>query len=834
MAGTLEPILSAKRVLPAPLALAGVCAMAGCVAGRYLPMAEAFWGVLAGVAITAGLLMVRREHLGLVGAGAVLVGVASLFALHTRLAAFAVRADDIVTFTGDRPQLASIRGKAITSPTTFCDAPAAGYRPPDKTAFVVEASAISTADGWTRATGLVRVTIREPAPHVRAGDDLELIGTIGRFPRPDNPGQDDRAQAAAMAHTRVWMSVPGADGAVVLGGGARAWYARLYWNLRAATRQHLLSMGEGDDGRLLNALIVGDRHPALRKLNESMMRLGVAHYLSISGTHLSVFLGFVYLLCRLALLPPRRSALAVLAVLGLYMLVAEPSAPLLRSAIMAALVCLGILLDRRANPLNALSAALAILLIVDPLQLFTAGFQLSFGIVAGLILLHRPLRQMLFGRWLRVRGLMVFRGRDRVRRWLYFNAAQWGMNLVVATLAAYLVAAPLAAYHFGVFSPYAPLLSVLLAPLVAVTLVCGYLSMALAWPMPNLSAWVGEVAVASAGWLDGAVEAMARLPAHALELYPLSWAWTLAALAAAVGAVLLHAHRWGRWAGAAALTAVAAWTVWLQMPAAAEGTAELHVLAVGAGQCAVLRTPQGKVYVIDAGTRSGFDVYRQVLEPFMRQRRLAAPSAAFVSHANTDHFNGLNEWARQGRLGRLYVNDVFDAPQADASSQQAALVLLDQCRQGGGTVQCLRAGDRLDLDGQTRLEVLWPGPDNASLNANDSSLVLRITVAGRSVLLPGDIESHALSALSRRPDVLKSDVLILPHHGSWRAELPAFVEAVAPRVAIISSASPLPAPAPAQEFYARLSRRCQCLSTRSHGWVCVRFAGMGLEVQTMR
>ena len=134
-----------------------------------------------------------------------------------------------------------------------------------------------------------------------------------------------------------------------------------------------------------------------------MIRAGTAHLMSISGLHLGIFLGFVFLLCRLVAMSPRRSAGVVLVVLAAYVLLAEPRAPLLRSAIMAAALCSGLILGRRYMPLNALAAAAIILLAIEPLQLFQAGFQLSFAIVAGLVLFLRPARRLIFRRWLRRR-----------------------------------------------------------------------------------------------------------------------------------------------------------------------------------------------------------------------------------------------------------------------------------------------------------------------------------------------------------------------------------------------------------------------------------------------
>jgi competence protein ComEC len=811
--------------------------LVGSVAGVQLPMAVGFYAVLGLAALAGALAMLPREHLRPPAIGLVLAALLCGAAIHARLNYYHLPADDVATFAGHSPHLATLRVTAVSSPVTHGGGPAAGWRRMDQTSFVARVEAIRTGDHWRAASGLTRVTVEEPAAHVAAGQELELVGWLGQVYPPTNPGQLDRSALARLSGLRTWVKVSSRDGARVLGGptspAGRAW-----WHLRAATRQHLLSVGEGQEGPLLNALIIGERHPSLGSLNASMRRLGIAHFLSISGMHLGVFLGVVWGLCRLAAAGPRRSAAIVLVVLAGYLLLAEPNGPLLRAAIMAACLCGGILLGRGYNALNSLAVAAIVLLMVDPLSAFTAGFQLSFGIVASMILLHRPMRELLFGRWLRRRGLVVFRGRSGPGRWLRYRLTNALASTASLTLAAYVVAAPLVAWHFGLVSPYAMILSVALTPLVAVVLVPAYLSAALAWPMPNLSAAVGKLAAGAAGLLEETVNLLAQLPAVSIELRPVSAWWVLVVVGSA--AVVAHSYRWrrGRYIAAACLLAAAGATAWTQRTAPPPAWARLHVLAVGDGQCAILHTPSGETFFIDAGTRSGFDAWRQTVGPFLRHMRLPAPRTAFVSHGNTDHFNALIEPIESGLLRELrtthHLGRDLPAERAEPSSQ----MLVEQCQARGVRVQRLAAGERIQLDERTSVEVLWPGPEaTEGTNANDSSLVLRVVCDGRSVLLPGDIELTPQQQLTREGPAIASDVLILPHHGGWRRSLPAFVEAVDPDVVVQSSARMprLNWPDPTRrDFYRQLTTTRQFLSTARNGWVCVELAPRELKVESMR
>ncbi|MCD6364838.1 MAG: ComEC/Rec2 family competence protein, partial [Planctomycetes bacterium] len=598
--------------------------------------------------------------------------------------------------------------------------------------------------------------------------------------------------------------------------------------------------GDERSSMLLTALLVGERDGALRTLNRAMVHSGVAHFLSISGLHLGVFLGFVYLLCRLLVLSPRRAAAVVLVVLAAYILLAEPRAPLLRSAIMAASLCLATILGRRHFGLNALALAAVVLLVIDPLQLFTAAFQLSFVIVGGIILFQSPVRGLLFGWWLRRRGLMVFRDSGAWRRWSYFNLANWLIGGVSMCVTAYVVAAPLVAYHFGLFCPYAPLLSVLLLPLVLGVLIPGYLAMALAWPMPNLSNAIGSLAGEVANVMATLVESVQSLPGMFFELAPIGVVATALCYAAMLTVMFQRRIRFARiWVTAAVLAASSALIV-SQLPSPAPRTAELHLLAVGPGQCAVLRTAGGKTCIIDAGSRGGFDVYDLVLGAFLRARKLPDPTWAFISHANSDHYNAMPGLLKSTRLETLYLNEYFGRARNGCpppEAEQAIFALfLDRC---DNIVRLASPPSRaIRLDDRTCVEILWPPGGRGDLTLNDTSLVLRITCDDQSVLLPGDLSRTGQGELARSGAAVRADVLVLPHHGAWCQTLPQFVSAVSPEMILVSSASdPVDRsriPDETKKFFSSLEIPLRYYNTARNGWVCLKFGRGKSRVECMK
>ena len=142
------------------------------------------------------------------------------------------------------------------------------------------------------------------------------------------------------------------------------------------------------------------------------------------------------------------------------------------------------------------------------------------------------------------------------------------------------------------------------------------------------------------------------------------------------------------------------------------------------------------------------------------------------------------------------------------------------------------------MDERTHVETLWPPAGRTDLNLNDTSLVLRITCDGQSVLLTGDLARVGQSELARAPPAVRADVLVLPHHGAWHAPLPGFVSAVSPEIVVVSAAAdPAGRLGPterAEEFFANLAASAQYYTTAGNGWTCIRFGAGRVRVECMR
>jgi competence protein ComEC len=725
------------------------------------------------------------------------IGAAGLLGLAAAQAsAFRYPADQVARYTTDQPRLARLRLSFDREPrlvTIRTDTP----RPmPPKQAALARVEAVYTWDGWKPATGDALVQIKQPNPRLAAGQVAEVLCKLERPSPSVNPGQFDWSSYYRDQRVVVSVGIDSADQIIpVESHGPSTWEWLIRW-----TRQKLsagFAPRDSLDHALLRALLLGDHDPELRDVQEAFKRTGTSHHLAISGMHIAVVAGVVFFVLRALFVAPRTAWAISLIVVAIYGAVALPSPPVVRAVLLWFVLGVGLLCRRRADAVHLLSVVVVAMLLYHPLDLFNAGFQLSFGTVLGLLLLAEPMRLRLGGDDELDR---IARRGEKLSLWqqLGRRVDHSAMGALSAALVAWLVSLPLIAWHFGQLNTWAVLCSIALAPVVFAALMSGVLKVLLTMLLP---AWDETWATAAAFFVRQmrvTVEFLATWPWADIPL-PKPPLWLLAAyyvaLVLALCPWLRPSVRWlTRGSVAACLFAIfilpfasgsASTQAASQQRAAVstEGELRFTLLAVGAGQCAVVEPPGDRVVLIDAGSFSLTDLVRKCVAPFLRERGVTAIDSIFVTHANTDHYSGVAELADVYGAREVLVHDGFPAEARLTPTGELLLRELDAIDRPPRTVL---PGDVIPLARDTELRVLHP-PKAAGLASNDSSLVVMLTHAGRRVLFTGDIEDAAMRGLLNGDRaLLRADVLIAPHHGSSEASTGEFVDAVGPAIILAS------------------------------------------------
>ena len=209
-----------------------------------------------------------------------------------------------------------------------------------------------------------------------------------------------------------------------------------------------------------------------------------------------------------------------------------------------------------------------------------------------------------------------------------------------------------------------------------------------------------------------------------------------------------------------------------------------HVLSVGDGLCVLIRSPTGQNLLYDCGSLTFNGCGRKIVVPALQALGIRRIDVAVLSHANLDHYDGLIDVAKAIPLGQVLLGEAFQ----HEAAQGLARKLLEDLADLHVPVATVVQGDTVGGLGPVSVDVVWPPAQFVARDANDTSVVLRVSCSGRRILLTGDIARFGQGRLAReRPQDVLADVLLVPHHGSQVTLDPRFIPAASPRLAIAST-----------------------------------------------
>ncbi len=528
----------------------------------------------------------------------------------------------------------------------------------------------------------------------------------------------------------------------------------LWWRGAAAVRHSVRASVAGRDvnaRELVPALVDGDDGGLKPEIADDFRTTGLTHLLAVSGTNLTLMVGFLIIVGRWVGVRGRWIyALAGFGIVGFVVLArTEPS--VVRAAAMGTVALVGMGRNGRSRGSRGLGVAVLGLLLVDPRLGLSAGFALSVLATAGILLLAPP--------W-----------RDALMQW----APRWVAEAISVPLAAQIACTPVVAAISGQVSLVAVVANLLAAPAVGPATVLGLTGGLLALVWSPLGAAVAAPAAWSASWIIFVARHAADLPTAAV-----GWGTgpvALALLTALCGALAVLTPRLLRQSTTAmACTGLLMAAVLVRVPTPGwppQGWV-LAMCDVGQGDALAIRAGEHSAVVVDAGPDP------ELMDACLDRLDVTSIPLVVLTHFHADHIDGL-----AGVVAGREVGEV------DGSSLLEPLQGVREVTSVLGSAPSVSSYGVTRTVGEVTLQTLWPPSSgtvgDASESApNNASVVLLAEVQGVRILLTGDIEPSAQAAVSRSLAGLQIDVLKVPHHGSRHQDLP-WLTSLGSRLALVS------------------------------------------------
>ena len=603
-----------------------------------------------------------------------------------------------------------------------------------------------------------------------------------------------------------------------------AWLYR--W--RESLQREIDSRFAPETAGVLDAALLGNRYNLSQSASERFREGGTFHVLVISGLHISFIGGVVFLI--ISRVTKRRVVQFVLpaVVVWSYSIAVGAEASVVRAALMFTFAGLAPIVFRQSNSLNALGAAALVLLVRSPKVIFDPGFQLTFLSVLAIVVIAWPLLLKLaaIGSWHPSRATpyppICYRELKTFCELLFWSEEKWQQQLarsthhcrlfkalpaawleryqvqrclrylfgaVLVSASVQLVLLPLMIVYFHRLSLASLLLNIVVSVLLAILVVVALLALLMAQmsvgaPLFKLADAITWLMVHSVDPFSGLNFRLPEYSGSAASLYALYYLPLLLLVVALSRwrplARAREKHRFVLPLTMLQLLLIALLVCHPLSSGRADGRLHVDFLDVGQGDSALVTMPDGTTMLVDGGGNI-YEATRRIGETVVSEylwwRGLDAIDYVLVTHADADHIDGLNDvlknfTVRNALIARAPVND----PEFSKFSETL--------KHTNTPAELLQAGDVIHF-GDVELSVLWP-PAGGETSTNNDSIVLRLKFAERSILLTGDIEKQAEKSLLDLGQILRADIVKVPHHGSKTSSTEDFVLATIPQFAIIS------------------------------------------------
>ena len=564
-----------------------------------------------------------------------------------------------------------------------------------------------------------------------------------------------------------------------------------------------------DDSGVVRSMILGDKTGLGDEIKGLYQRTGISHALCISGLHISLLGYGLYRLLKRLCMPRAPAGALSLAVMTLYGMMTGMGTSTLRALIMFGIVLTGEAAGRSYDILSSLSMACTVILLAKPLNIFDAGFMLSFAAVLGI----------------GAAGPVLAKA---------FPLRSFLADSIKTSISVNLFTFPITLYFFYQFPVYSVIFNLILIPLMGVLLLAALITGAAGIVFLPAGKFPALACHLILSLYKGGCRINDELP---FSLYvagrPEAWKiivyYILIFTALFLAAKSCRQDKYGKYmiCTGVALTASA----WMLLMAVPRPPLRLTMIDVGQGDSIFLQCRDGTDFLIDCGSSDVKEAAGYRVIPFLKSIGTGSIDYAVITHTDADHVNGFDEMLSESDAEGIRIKCLIMPAVSGEDEEYTRLRELAEAK--GVSVRYISTGSSITC-GRLKLNCLHPDSGTVFEDVNEGSAVLDLGYGNFSALLTGDIQGEGEEQMTR---LLCHEYTLLKcaHHGSENSTPERFLEKVNPGLTFISCGEGNRYGHPHEALLERLEKTgTRIIITKDSGAITVRTDGEKLSIEKFR
>ena len=600
---------------------------------------------------------------------------------------------------------------------------------------------------------------------MKPGYRIVVTGTYTKGKDRRNPGEFDYNSYLKSKGITGLFNVNSYKDVVVIDEEANVFNNAIFQS-RKYINEQIKSLHTVETASLLRGLLLADRKEIDKDIKTQFINSGVVHVLAVSGLHVGFIALIIFVLFgRFNIY--LRSIITILGLLAFMLLTGVPPS-VFRATVMAVVIILAFLTNRTTNIFNSLAIAALIILIANPYELYSPGFQLSFSAVLAIGAIYPHLSATINKLYIKskiVKYVLLFAG---------------------VSISAQLGTLPFTLFYFGKLSIIALLTNLIVIPTIGLTIALAVTTLLINSVLPVVASFYAIANDTITGLLLSFINftgelsySHIKIPAYSVYDAIIFYFFLI---------LFMEFIRKQYLKNALALVLIVTFanvyifSTFDNKSLLPDNQLSVLMIDVGQGDAILIKTPDNKTILIDAGLAAFyFDYGESVIIPLLDFIGIEKVDYGFVSHLDLDHYGGFVSLIQKDKIGEIY-KPAFD------STLKKDIRFETFLKEQGVKINYYNS-QKLIFD-NCRMYVLSNKESNEiyNLSSNNRSGILKVVYGNCSFLFTGDAESRVENILTDDyQDFLDVDVLKVGHHGSKTSTSENFVNYTSPDYAILSA-----------------------------------------------